>query len=81
MLRRTKVEEELKRAVRRVLNIQSLVVRLLSHSSSLECVERKAYNEENIVCTNNNSRHDIIRKFAIEFLCKSKQCWCVREQM
>jgi hypothetical protein len=43
-LRRTQVEEELKRAKKGVLNIQMLV-RSPSHSSSfLECVEGKAYN-------------------------------------
>jgi hypothetical protein len=40
LLRKTKVEEELKRAERGMLNIQSLAVRSSSHSSSsLECVE------------------------------------------
>ncbi len=48
MVERTKVEEELKRVKREgMLNIQPLDVRSLSHSSStLECVEGKAYNEK-----------------------------------
>jgi hypothetical protein len=47
-LKRTKVEEELKRAKKEgVLNIQSLAVRSLLHSSSSsECAEGKAYNEK-----------------------------------
>jgi hypothetical protein len=38
------VEEELRRAKRGVLNIQLLAIRLLPHSSSSKCVERKVYN-------------------------------------
>jgi hypothetical protein len=45
-LKGIEVEDELKRAKRGMLNIQPLVVRLPPHSSSLECVERKAYNEK-----------------------------------
>jgi hypothetical protein len=47
LLRRTKIEEELKRTKREgMLNIQPLVVRSSPHSSSSsECVEGKAYNE------------------------------------
>jgi hypothetical protein len=47
-LRITKVKEELRIAQREgVLNIQSLVVRSLPHSSSSsKCVEGKAYNEK-----------------------------------
>jgi hypothetical protein len=48
LLRRTKVEEELRKAERKgVLNIQPLVVRLPSHSSSSsECAKGKVYNEK-----------------------------------
>jgi hypothetical protein len=47
LLRRIEVEEELRRAKKWVLNIQSLVVRSLPRSSSSsECVEGKAYNEK-----------------------------------
>jgi hypothetical protein len=46
-LRRTKVEEELKKTQKGVLNIQPLVIRLLLHSSSsLKRAEGKAYNEK-----------------------------------
>jgi hypothetical protein len=46
-LKRTEVEEELRRIEREeVLNIQPLVVRSLPHSSSLECAEGKVYNEK-----------------------------------
>ncbi len=48
LLRKTKVEEELKRVDREgVLNIQPLPIRSLSHSSSsLECAQGKVYNEK-----------------------------------
>jgi hypothetical protein len=47
LLKRTKVKEELRRAKRGVLNIQSLVARSPPHSSSsLECAKGKAYNEK-----------------------------------
>ncbi len=47
LLKRTEVEEELKRTEKGVLNIQPLVVRLLSHSSSSsECIKGKVYNEK-----------------------------------
>jgi hypothetical protein len=46
LLERTKVEEELRKAKKGVLNIQPLAIRSSLHSSSsLECVGRKAYNE------------------------------------
>jgi hypothetical protein len=46
LLTRTKVEEELIKVKRGVLNIQLLAIRSPLHSSSSsECVERKAYNE------------------------------------
>jgi hypothetical protein len=48
LLKRTKVEEELKITKKEgVLNIQQLVVRSLLHSSSFsECAKEKAYNEK-----------------------------------
>jgi hypothetical protein len=48
LLRRTKVEEELKRVEKGVLNIQLLAIRLSLHnsSSSSKCAEGKAYNEK-----------------------------------
>ncbi len=48
LLRRIEVEEELRRVEHEgVLNIQSLVARSLPHSSSsLQCAERKVYNEK-----------------------------------
>jgi hypothetical protein len=47
LLRRIKVEEELKRTKKGMLNIQPFAIRLLPHSSySLKCVEGKAYNEK-----------------------------------
>ncbi len=43
----TKVEEELKKAKRRVLNNQPLAIRLSLHSSSFsKCAKGKAYNEK-----------------------------------
>jgi hypothetical protein len=46
LLKTTKVEEELRRVnKKRMLNMQSLVVRSPPHSSSsLECAEENAYN-------------------------------------
>jgi hypothetical protein len=48
LLRRIKIEEELKRVKREgVLNIELLAIRSPPHSSSSsKCVERKAYNEK-----------------------------------
>jgi hypothetical protein len=48
LLRRTKIEEELRRAkCEGKLNIQPLAIKLLLHSSSsLECAKIKAYNEK-----------------------------------
>jgi hypothetical protein len=47
LLRRTKVEEELRKAEHEgVFNIQPLVIRSPSHSSSFsKCVKGKVYNE------------------------------------
>ncbi len=44
MLKRTKIEKELRGVKRGVLNIQLLAVRSLSHSSCLECGKGKSYN-------------------------------------
>jgi glutaredoxin len=63
-----------------MLNIQLLVVRLMSHSSSpSKCVERNTYNKKiqfpQIII------HDIgmTGTFVIEFLHKSRRCWHLRE--
>jgi hypothetical protein len=46
-LKRKEVEEKLRRAKKEgVLNIHPLVVRLLLHTSSLECAEEKVYNQK-----------------------------------
>jgi hypothetical protein len=80
LLKRIKVEEELRKVEREgMLNIQPLVVRLLHLSSSLECAEGKTYNEkmqfvQMII-------HDIykIGAFVIKFLCKTRRSWHVTE--
>jgi hypothetical protein len=46
LLRIIEVEEELRILERGMLNIQLLVIKLLSHSSSSECAKGKAYNEK-----------------------------------
>ncbi len=47
LLKRKKVEDELRITQKGVLNIQPLTISSLSHSSSsLKCVEGKAYNEK-----------------------------------
>jgi hypothetical protein len=80
-LRRIKIEEGLQRAEREdVLNIQPLDVRLLLHSlSSLECVERKAYNEKIQFAHMINHDIDMTITFAVEFLRKNKKCWHAKE--
>jgi hypothetical protein len=46
-LKKTEVEDELRKAEKKLLNILSLVIRSPSHSSSFsECAERKAYDEK-----------------------------------
>jgi len=46
-LKRTEIKEELIRAKKGVLNIQTLVVKLMSHSSSSsKCAKGKVYNEK-----------------------------------
>jgi hypothetical protein len=47
LLKITKVENELKKEERKVLNIELLAIRSLSHSSSSsKCAKGKAYNEK-----------------------------------
>jgi hypothetical protein len=83
LLKGTKVEQEFRRAKKEgMLNIQPLTIRLPLHSSSsLECAKGKAYNEmiqfAQIIIQDIN----ITRTFAVEFLCKSKRCWCARRQI
>ncbi len=83
LLRKTKVKKELRKAKRReVLNIQSLAIRLLSHSSSsLECVKEKAYNAKIQFAQTIIQDIDLARKSTIEFLRKSKRCGHAREQI
>jgi hypothetical protein len=65
-----------------MLNIQLLIVRSSLHSStSLECVEVKAYKENiqfvyMIIQDINTTGTSLI-----EFLHRRKQHWCVREQI
>jgi hypothetical protein len=81
--RRTEVEEELRKVERKgVLNIQLLVIRSPPHSSSSwECVEGKVYNEKIKFVQMIIQDINIIGTFAIEFLCRSKRCWCVRDKL
>ncbi len=73
LLRRTEVKEELKRAKRGVLNIQSLAIRSSSHSSSSsECAEGKVYNEKIHFTQTIIQDIDTIGTFAIELLRRSK---------
>jgi hypothetical protein len=74
-LKRTKVEEELRKTKRgEVLNIQLLVVRSSSHtSSSLECVEGKAYNEKIQFVHKIIQDIDTIGTFVVEFLCRNRR--------
>ncbi len=83
LLRRTKVEEELRKAKHEcVLNIQPLAVRSSLHSSSyLECVERKAYNGKIEFVHMKIHDINIIATSIVEFLRRSKKCWCTREQI
>jgi hypothetical protein len=81
--RRTKVEEELRKVERKgVLNIQLLVIRSPPRSSSSwECVEGKVYNEKIQFVQMIIQDINIIGTSAIEFLCRSKRCWCVRDKL
>jgi hypothetical protein len=79
LLRRIELKEELKKVEREgMLNIQSLVVRSLSHSSSSsECVEGKMYNEKmQFVQT---IIHDIYKTGAstVKILRRTRRSWCV----
>jgi hypothetical protein len=73
----------LKRVERKgVLNMQMLVVRLLSlSSSSLKCAKGKVYNEKMQFAQ--TIIHDIHRigTYAIDFLHKSRRSWCVKDQI
>ncbi len=62
-------------------NIQPLIVRLPSHSSSSsECAEGKLYNVKILFVQTIIQNIDTIGTFAVEFLCRSIQHWHVREQ-
>jgi hypothetical protein len=64
-----------------MLNIQPLVIRSSPHSSSfLECAEGKAYNEKIQFAQTIIQNTNTIRIYAIEFLCRSRWCWCARKQ-
>jgi len=64
-----------------VLNIQPLVVRLSSHSSSSsECAEGKLYNVKILFVQTIIQNIDTIGTSAVEFLRRSRQHWHVREQ-
>ncbi len=76
-----RIEEELRKAKREgMLNIQSLAIRSLSHSSSSsECAERKSYNEKIQFAEMTIQDINITRTSIVEFLCRSKRCWCVKK--
>jgi hypothetical protein len=82
LLRKTKVEKEFRKVeCEGMLNIQPLVIKLSLHSSSsLECIEGKAYNEK--IQFTQTTIHDIdtIGTSVVEFLCKNKRRWHAREQ-
>jgi hypothetical protein len=79
-LKITKVEEELKRVKNEsMLNIQSLAISLLFHSSSsLECVEGKVSNEKIQFAQTIIHNINMIESSIVEFMRKSKIRWCVR---
>ncbi len=80
LLIKKEIEEELRKAEHGVLNVQLLVVKLLSHPpSSLEC-ESKMYNEKMQFAL--MIIHDIykIRTFVVEFLRRHKISWHASEQ-
>jgi hypothetical protein len=81
-LRIIEIEEELNRVMRKdMLNIQPLAIRSLLHSSSSsKCAERKVYNETIQFVQTIIQDIDITGTIVIEFLCKSKRHWRVREQ-
>jgi hypothetical protein len=82
LLKRTKVEEELKIAKREgLLNIQLLTIRSLLHSSSTsKCVKGKVYNKKiqfaQVIIRDVNTT----RTSVIEFLRKSKRYWRPKDQ-
>jgi hypothetical protein len=82
-LRKTKAKKELRRVdCEGMLNIQPLAIRSpLYSSSSSECAQGKVYYEK--IQFVHMIIHDIgmIRTFVINFLHRSKKCWCVREQI
>ncbi len=82
LLKRTKVEKELKIAKREgLLNIQSLTLRLSLHSSSTsKCVKGKAYNKKIQFAQMIIRDINTTRTYVIEFLRKSKRYWCPKEQ-
>ncbi len=63
-----------------MLNIQPLVVRLPSHSSSSKCAEGKVYNVKISFVQTIIPKIDTIGTSAVEFLCRSRRHWHVREQ-
>jgi hypothetical protein len=80
-LRRIKVEEELKKTKRGLLNIQPLAITSPSHSSSsLECAKGKAYNEKIQFALTIIQDIDTTKTSVIEFLRKSRRCWHARKQ-
>ncbi len=76
LLRRTKVEQELRRAEKEgMLNIQPLTIRLPLHSSSSsKCAKGKAYNEKIQFAQIIFQDINITKTFVVEFLCKSRRC-------
>jgi hypothetical protein len=61
--------------------LKPLVVKSPSHSSSsLECVEGKAYNKKIQFVKTIIHDIDTIGTFVVKFLHKSKRHWCVKEQ-
>jgi len=82
LLKRTKVEEELRIAEREgLLNIQLLVIRLSSHSSStLKFVKGKAYNKKIQFAQMIIQDINITKISVIEFLRESKRHWRPKEQ-
>ncbi len=81
LLRKNKIEEELRRTKREgMLHIQPLAIKLSLHSSSsLECAKRKAYNEKMQFAQ--MIIHDIyrIRTSIVEFFNRSRRSWHVKE--
>ncbi len=73
LLKKTEVEDELRKAEKKLLNILSLVIRSPSHSSSFsECAERKAYDEKIQFVQTIIQNINTIRTSIIESLRKSR---------